>query len=123
MREGLTVDEAEKMILSATPRLGAETISVAEAAGRVLAESIDSTRRHPPADCSAMDGYAVHRADLEAASADNPASLPVVYEVAAGGRAERPLAAGEAARIGLVEHEEGLEAQVSGKPLHDGAEV
>lgn len=99
MREGLTVDEAESVILAATVRLGAETISVARAAGRVLAEPIDSTRRHPPADCSAMDGYAVRRADLRAASAENPASLPVVYEVAAGGHAERALESGEAARI------------------------
>ena len=111
MREGLTVEEAESVILAATPRLGAETISAAEAAGRVLAEPIDSTRRHPPADCSAMDGYAVRRADLETASADRPGSLPVVYEVPAGGHAERPLEAGEAARI------------FTGAPLPPGADA
>jgi len=99
MREGLTVEEAESVILAATVRLGAETISAAEAAGRILAEPIDSTRRHPPADCSAMDGYAVCRADLELASTDNPISLPVVYEIPAGGHAERRLESGEAARI------------------------
>lgn len=111
MREGLTIDEAESLILAATPRLGAETISTAEAAGRILAESIESTRRHPPADCSAMDGYAVRRADLETTSAGNPTSLPVVYEVPAGGHAERPLEAGEAARI------------FTGAPLPPGADA
>jgi molybdopterin molybdotransferase len=111
MREGLTVDEAESEILSATSRLGAETISAAEAAGRVLAEPIDSTRRHPPVDCSAMDGYAVRRADLQSASAESPASMPVVYEVAAGGHAERPLETGEAARI------------FTGAPLPPGADA
>ena len=40
MREGLTVDEAESVILAATVRLGSETISVANAEGRVLAEPI-----------------------------------------------------------------------------------
>ena len=59
MREGLTVDEAQSLILAATPTLPAETISASEATGRVLAEAIVSSRRHPPADCSAMDGYAV----------------------------------------------------------------
>jgi molybdopterin molybdotransferase len=111
MREGLTVDEAGSVILAATPRLAAETISAAEAAGRVLAEPIDSTRRHPPADCSAMDGYAVRRADLEAASVERSVSLPVVYEVPAGGRAERRLETGEAARI------------FTGAPLPPGADA
>ncbi len=111
MREGLTVDEAVSEILAATVTLGAETIAVSDAAGRVLAEPILSTRRHPPADCSAMDGYAVRRADLKAASAENPISLPVVYEIPAGGHAERSLEAGEAARI------------FTGAPLPPGADA
>jgi molybdopterin molybdotransferase len=111
MREGLTIDEAETEILSATSRLGAETIFAAEAVGRILTEPIDSTRRHPPADCSAMDGYAVRRVDLRSASAESPASMPVVYEVPAGGHAERPLEAGEAARI------------FTGAPLPPGADA
>jgi molybdopterin molybdotransferase len=99
MREGLTVDEALRSILEATPVLGSETISASDAAGRILTETILSTRRHPPADCSAMDGYAVRRDDLLGASAKTPISLPVVYEVPAGGHGARPLETGEAARI------------------------
>jgi molybdopterin molybdotransferase len=99
MREGLTVDEAQALILEATPILGAETTSAFEGLGRVLAEAIVSTRRHPPADCSAMDGYAVRRRDLEGASAAADVTLPVVFEVPAGGQAPRELEAGEAARI------------------------
>jgi molybdopterin molybdotransferase len=91
--------------------LGAETIATVEAAGRVLAESIVSTRRHPPADCSAMDGYAVRRADLERASQASPVELPVVYEVPAGGQAARPLESGEAARI------------FTGAPVPEGADA
>ena len=111
MREGVTVDEAQSLILAATCRLGAETIPAADAVGRVLAEPIDSTRRHPPADCSAMDGYAVRRADLEATSAEDPVSLSVVFEVPAGGHAERRLENGEAARI------------FTGAPLPPGADA
>lgn len=99
MREGLSVEEAQNSVLEASPQLGAETIEAGRAAGRVLAEAVDSTRRHPPADCSAMDGYAVRRSDLTDATSARPARLPVVYEVPAGGHAERPLEAGEAARI------------------------
>lgn len=111
MREGVSVEEAGSLILAETPVLGAETISTAEAMGRVLAEAIVSTRRHPPADCSAMDGYAVRRADLAGAHAERPVELPVVYEVPAGGQAIRRLQAGEAARI------------FTGAPLPDGADA
>jgi molybdopterin molybdotransferase len=111
MRQGLSVDEAQRLILDATPRLGAETISASDAAGRVLAEPIRSTRRHPPADCSAMDGYAVRRQDLVGAHAEAPIELPIAYEVPAGGHALRPLEAGEAARI------------FTGAPLPPGADA
>lgn len=111
MREGLTVVEAQEMILEATPVLGAETVSAVEAAGRVLAEHVVAERRHPPADCSAMDGYAVRAADLAAAAPASPVSLPVAYEVPAGGEASRPLSAGEAARI------------FTGAPLPPGADA
>ena len=111
MREGLTVSEAQDLILAATPTLGAETISASDAAGRVLAEPVISARRHPPADCSAMDGYAVRREDLLGTSKSAPRILPVVYEVPAGGYAERPLRKGEAARI------------FTGAPLPPGADA
>ncbi|HIF91569.1 MAG TPA: molybdopterin molybdotransferase MoeA [Myxococcales bacterium] len=111
MREGLSVDEAQKAVLKMTQRLAAETISTSEAAGRILAESIESGRRQPPQDCSAMDGYAVRRADLLEASADSPISVPIVFEVAAGAKAKRSLEAGEAARI------------FTGAPLPTGADA
>ncbi|MEZ4354772.1 MAG: molybdopterin molybdotransferase MoeA [Myxococcota bacterium] len=111
MREGLSVQEAQDLILEATRPLGAETLSTAEALGRVLAEPIVSARRHPPADCSAMDGYAVRRSDLREASPTRPRRLPVVFEVPAGGHGARALVAGEAARI------------FTGAPLPEGADV
>jgi molybdopterin molybdotransferase len=99
MQQGLSVADAQDVILAATTRLGPETIAASDAAGRVIAEDVVSTRRHPPADCSAMDGYAVRRADLAGASAARPVSLEVVDEIPAGAQPSRPLAAGEAARI------------------------
>ncbi|MBW2420716.1 MAG: molybdopterin molybdotransferase MoeA [Deltaproteobacteria bacterium] len=99
MRSGLSLEEAQELVLGATPVLDPETVATTEALGRILAEPVHSTRTLPPADCSAMDGYALRAADLAGASLEAPVELPVVYEVAAGGQSPRELAAGEAARI------------------------
>ena len=99
MRTGLSVDEAQLAILEATPVLGPETIAVRDALGRVLAEPVRSGRTLPPADCSAMDGYAVRRGDLQGASPERPRSLDVVFEVAAGAQPECAIEPGQAARI------------------------
>jgi molybdopterin molybdotransferase len=79
--------------------LGTETVGLGEALGRVLGEGVRSTRVLPPADNSAMDGYAVRAADCASASDRAPVWLPVAFEVAAGGLDLPPLASGAAARI------------------------
>jgi len=99
MRSGLSVGEARRAVLDATPVLGAETLATAAALGRVLAEPVDSTRTLPPADCSAMDGYALRRSDCPNASREAPVALEVAFEVAAGAESSPTLRAGEAARI------------------------
>jgi molybdopterin molybdotransferase len=99
VRTGITPAEALQIVLDHAPLLGAETIAVADARDRVLADAVRSNRQLPPSDNSAMDGYAVRSADLASASADHPVLLEVVSEIPAGGSAERALRAGEAARI------------------------
>lgn len=99
MLKGITPAEALQIVLDHAPLLGAETVAVADARGRVLAEGVRSNRQLPPTDNSAMDGFAVRSADLASASADHPVLLEVVSEIPAGGSAERTLRAGEAARI------------------------
>jgi len=81
-----------------------------EALGRVLAEPVRSTRTLPPADCSAMDGYAVRRADLRGASGERPVALDVIFEVAAGAQPACTIETGQAARI------------FTGAPLPPGAD-
>ena len=56
-----------------------ETVGLAEAPGRVLAEPLLADRDLPPFDRSAMDGYAVRSKDLEEAD-----SLPSAGFIAAG---------------------------------------
>ena len=89
MREGLQVTEAQQVILEHTPVLEAETVATREALGRVLAAAVESARTLPPADCSAMDGYAVRAADLAGASEANPVELEVGFVGGGSGRRRR----------------------------------
>lgn len=100
MKPGLLpFDEALEALLAQAGAIGAvETVDTADAAGRVLAEDIRSTLDVPPHDNTQMDGYAVRRADLAAASAENPVRLPIGQRIPAG-HVGRALAVGEAARI------------------------
>ena len=63
------LDEALAELLGhAVPLAGTETVSTFDADGRVLAEDVVSTLQVPPADNSAMDGYAVRVADVPGAA-------------------------------------------------------
>jgi molybdopterin molybdotransferase len=96
---GLTPAEALRAILGATTVLPPETVPVGEALGRVLAQAVVATRDLPPADNSAMDGYAVRREDLIGASETSPVALRVSQAIAAGAAAGGALEPGSAARI------------------------
>jgi molybdopterin molybdotransferase len=92
MDELLTLQAAQALVLERARPLGVERISLADAAGRVLAEQAAAVVDLPPFPSSAMDGYAVR-------SADTPGRLPVVQRIAAGAPATRPLAESEAMGI------------------------
>ena len=67
-----------------------------EALGCILAEDILAGHDLPPADNSAVDGYAVYYDDLEA---EAETRLPIAGRITAGHPPEAPLARGRAARI------------------------
>lgn len=75
----LPVDEALARVLAGAGRLGEETVALAEADGRTLARDLAARRTQPPADVSAMDGYAVRATDTA-----NPNGMRLVGESAAG---------------------------------------
>jgi molybdopterin molybdotransferase len=87
-----TFEEAQQLVLSRVQRLEPEPVRIEAAAGRFLAETARSTVDLPPFPSSAMDGFAVR-------SGDTPGELPIVFRVAAGRPALRPLEAGEAMAI------------------------
>ncbi|HET7765426.1 MAG TPA: gephyrin-like molybdotransferase Glp [Burkholderiales bacterium] len=103
----LSVDEAlERVLAGARPVTETETVPTLSSAGRVLAAAQRSTMNVPPMDNSAMDGYAVRRADLKGAEP----RLKVAQKILAGGVGS-PLAAGTAARI------------FTGAPIPSGADA
>ncbi|MFN3404962.1 MAG: molybdopterin molybdotransferase MoeA [Cytophagaceae bacterium] len=60
----LSVREANDLINSYARDFGVETIELAKADGRILAENIESDRNYPPFNRSAMDGYAIRQQDF-----------------------------------------------------------
>jgi molybdopterin molybdotransferase len=91
----MPVAEALARVLAGAQPLAAEPTPLADAHGRVLASDLAALRTQPPADVSAMDGYAVRSADVIRA----PVKLKVIGEVAAGHPFQDPVGPGEAARI------------------------
>lgn len=106
-----TVAEQLAIVLASVAPLPPVRLALDAARGLVLAEDVLTVTDTPPFDNSAMDGYAVIRSDLLGASAQNPITLPVVADLAAG-TAENPrLMPGQVARI------------MTGAPIPDGADA
>ena len=119
----LSVAEALERVLEHAAPLPAEETPLADADGRVLAFPLKARRTQPPADVSAMDGYAVRSADVSSV----PARLKVIGEVAAGRPFSHPVGRGEAARIftgGVIpEGADTIVIQEQTKRLGDEVEV
>jgi len=76
----ISVSEARARILDGLAPLAPEWVSLADAGGRVLAADIAARLTQPPADVSAMDGYAVRASDCAAV----PVTLSVIGSAPAG---------------------------------------
>lgn len=90
----LAVEDARARILAGAGRLGVEAVPLEHSLGRVLAAPVVADRAQPPFDASAMDGWAIRRADYAPGEA-----FAVVGESAAGKAYPRAVQAGEAVRI------------------------
>jgi molybdopterin molybdotransferase len=100
-------DALAQVLSSAGSALPAETIPLADAHNRRLANGLAARRTQPPAPLSAMDGYAVRRADIETV----PATLKLIGTSAAGHGFRGTVGTGETVRI------------FTGAPLPDGADT
>lgn len=92
MAAPIPVAEAQARLFALADPVPVETVPLAAAAGRWLAEPLAARRTQPAADLSAMDGYALRVADL-------PGPLRVIGESAAGRAFDGVVGAGEAVRI------------------------
>jgi molybdopterin molybdotransferase len=81
----VSIGEAQKIILNSVSPLNCENVSIMKAFNRVLYEDIVSDIMLPPADDSAMDGYAVIADNTHGASKNNPVKLQIIGEIQAGG--------------------------------------
>ena len=105
----MSVDEAVRLIATrvmAIPEI--ETVALAEADGRVLANDILAPLPLPPFTNSAVDGYAVASRDLPK---DSEQAFPISGRVQAGAAANAPIERGHAVRI------------FTGAPMPDGADT
>jgi molybdopterin molybdotransferase len=76
-------DHLAEILDTITPLAPAE-VGLGDAGDLVLAEDVSAASPLPSFDNSGMDGYAVRVEDVAAATAENPVTLPVTAEVAAG---------------------------------------
>ncbi|MBX3481500.1 MAG: molybdopterin molybdotransferase MoeA [Caulobacter sp.] len=90
----LSVEDARARMLAGTTKVDVCRLPLDRADGMTLAEPVIAMRDQPPFDGSAMDGWAVRRAD-----AAKDAVLTIVGESAAGRGYVGRLGAGEAVRI------------------------
>ena len=78
----MPIDEALQLLIkNANPITETETLPLNEAQGRILAEDISSTINVPPADNSAMDGYAIRSVNFSNA---DETQLPISQRIPAG---------------------------------------
>lgn len=89
------VAEALERMLDGAAPLPGESVTLADAAGRVLAEPVVALRTQPPFNASAMDGYAARAADVASA----PAQLEVIGMAPAGRGFSGTVGEGQAVRI------------------------
>lgn len=103
----IPLEEAQAAVLGSIRRLGPETVELADAAHRVVAEDVVARENIPPFANSAMDGYAVQGPDV----AKPGALLRVIGEVSAGHAGDYQIEPGSAVKI------------MTGAPMPPGADT
>ena len=94
-----TVDEQLERVLARVRAPEPIELALLDAQGLMCAEEVVAEVPLPGFDNSSMDGYAVRADDVRTASEDDPVTLPVVGDVAAGSRAPDRVGKGQSVRI------------------------
>jgi molybdopterin molybdotransferase len=107
----LEYEQALAQVLAAVPAPASESLLLGDAAGRVLAERVQSRVDLPAFDNSSMDGYALRSADVASAKPDASVRLRLLGKVAAGEVFAGEVTAGTCVRL------------FTGSPLPSGADA
>jgi len=111
MEEPCTVEEHLERVLGGVRPMTPVAQPLLDTLGLACAEDVVATIALPSFDNSAMDGYAVRGADVAAATAERPVTLPVVGEIGAGQATVRRIEPGTVAKI------------MTGAPIPEGADA
>jgi molybdopterin molybdotransferase len=95
----LSLEEAQRVAVAAAAPLATEKVQLENGRGRVLAEEVRALWDEPPTTQVAMDGYAVHSGDVDAASSEKPVFLVVVGTVGPGQPLDQQVRRKEAIRV------------------------
>ncbi|SDJ40592.1 molybdopterin molybdochelatase [Frankineae bacterium MT45] len=106
-----SVEEHLERVLDGIGSLEPIELTLLDAQGLLLAETIVSPVALPGFDNAAEDGYAVRSVDTRDATAETPAELPVVGDVVAGAKSRSGMGPGLAMRI------------MTGAPIPAGADA
>lgn len=107
----MRVEEALREVLNPITSLEPTNMAIGDTLNLVLAQTVKAPMDLPRWDNSGMDGYAVRASDIVGASKNNPKTLPVIGEIAAGSFPEIKLDPKTAIRI------------MTGAPIPAGADT
>lgn len=107
----ISLEKAQQIIMGLAFTPQKEKVNLSDSLHRVLAEEIVSGERLPPFDRSPYDGYAFIAGDTKEATENNPVTLKIIYELAAGSAPEQPVLHGQAVKI------------LTGAPIPEGADA
>jgi molybdopterin molybdotransferase len=111
-RRTISIDEARAILaVHGEPITRTERVTVADAAGRVLAQQLIAGADVPPFARAAMDGYAVRAADTSGASQSNARRLRILDTIFSGMTSTHALEPGTCAAI------------ATGAPIPPGADA
>lgn len=110
-RQRTDVVDVLRLLDGRIAKLSSESVSISEAAGRVLASDVTAEVDVPHFDRSAMDGYAVRAEETFGATDYNPLQLRIVGQSLPAQPADVALQPGEAIRI------------MTGAPMPEGADA
>ena len=125
----ISLEEARHRLAAAIrPIARTERVSLADAAGRVVATGVTSSIDVPPFARSAMDGYAVIAGDTAGATRDTPVRLRIAERIYTGQMPSGSIASGVCAEIATgAPIPQGADAVVivedTGKPAGGGGET